>query len=98
MVYFEVPTEVGNQIDFVEGGPGPLIGHMMERFTPEAVYSVAGERAVFMVADLDAAQMMEIMLLVSKKLGTYPEFTPVLTAEETLGFATKAIEEAKKVP
>jgi len=51
-----------------------------------------------MVADLDEAQMTEIMLIVSKKLGTYPEFTPLILGEATPGIAAKAIEEAKKVP
>jgi hypothetical protein len=55
-------------------------------------------RAVFMVADLDEAQMTEIMLIVSKKLGTYPEFTPVIPGAATPGIAAKAIEEAKKLP
>ena len=70
---------------------------MMNRFAPEAAYTQAGMRAVFMVADLDEAQMMEIMLIVSKKLGTYPEFTPVIPGAETPGIVAKAIGEAKKV-
>ena len=98
LVYFEVPADVGNRIDFEEGGPGKIIGYMMNRFTPEAVYSQAGLRAVFMVADLDEAQMTEIMLIVSKRLGTYPEFTPVIPGAATPGIAAKAIEEAKKAP
>ncbi|MGA7075322.1 MAG: hypothetical protein WBZ42_02060 [Halobacteriota archaeon] len=98
LVYFEVPTQVGNRLDFEEGGPGQIIGYMMDRFAPEAAYTQAGARAVFMVADLDEAQMTEIMLIVSKKLGTYPEFTPVVPGAATPGIAAKAIEEAKKVP
>jgi hypothetical protein len=98
LVYFEVPVELGNRIDFEEGGPGQIIGYMMNRFAPEAAYTQAGMRAVFLVADLDEAQMTEIMLIVSKKLGTYPEFTPVVPAAATPGIAAIAIEEAKKVP
>jgi hypothetical protein len=98
LVYFEVPTDVGNRIDFEEGGPGQIIGYMMNRFTPEAVYTQAGMRAVFLVADLDEAQMTELMLLVSKKLGTYPEFTPLIPGAATPGIAAKAIEEVKKAP
>jgi hypothetical protein len=71
---------------------------MMNRFAPEAAYTQAGMRAVFMVADLDEAQMTEIMLITSKKLGTYPEFTPVIPGAATLGIAAKAIGEVKKVP
>jgi hypothetical protein len=98
LVYFEVPAEVGNRIDFEEGGPGPIIGYMMNRFAPEAAYTQAGMRAVFLVADLDEAQMTEIMLIVSKRLGTYPEFTPVIPGAATPGIAAMAIEEVKKVP
>jgi hypothetical protein len=50
-----------------------------------------------MVADLDEAQMMKIMLVASKRLGTYPEFTPVIPGVATPGIAAKAIEEAKKI-
>jgi len=98
LVNFEVPVDVGNRIDFEEGGPGQIIGYMMNRFAPEAAYTQAGMRAVFLVAHLDEAQMTEIMLIVSKRLGTYPEFTPVIPGAATPGIAAKAIEEAKKVP
>lgn len=97
LVYIEVPTQVGNRIDFEEGGPGKIIGYMINRFAPEAAYTQAGMRAVFMVADLNEAQMTEIMLITSKKFGTYPEFTPLIPGVETPGIAAKAIEEAKKV-
>lgn len=97
LVYFEVPTEVGNRIDYEEGGPGKIMDYMVNRFAPEATYTQASLRAVFVVADLDEAQMTEIMLVVSKRLGTYPEFTPVIPAAATPGIAAKAIEEAKKV-
>ena len=98
LVYFEIPAEVGNRLDFEEGGPGPLIGYVMDRFAPEASYTQAGLRGVFIVADLDEAQMTELMLIVSEKFGTYPEFTPVIPLAATPGIAAKAIEEAKKAP
>ena len=98
LVYFEIPADEGNRLDFEEGGPGPILGHVMDRFAPEASYTQAGMRAVFMVADLDEAQMTELMLIVSKKFGTYPEFTPVIPLAATPGIAAKAIEEAKKAP
>jgi hypothetical protein len=98
LIYFEIPAEAGNSLDFEEGGPGPILGYVMDRFAPEASYTQAGMRAVFMVADLDEAQMTELMLIVSKKFGTYPEFTPVIPGATTPGIAAKAIEEAKKAP
>ena len=98
LIYFEIPTEEGNRLDFDDGGPGPILGYVMDRFKPEASYTQAGMRAVFMVADLNEAQMTELMLIVSKKFGTYPEFTPVVPGAATPGIAAKAIEEAKKAP
>ncbi|MGZ4847844.1 MAG: hypothetical protein ACXV3E_08695 [Halobacteriota archaeon] len=96
LVYLEISTEVGNRIDFEEGGPGKIMGLVMERFKPEAVYAEAGSRNVFMVADLDETQMTELMLIASKKLDTYPEFTPVFPGAATPEMAAKAIEEVKK--
>jgi hypothetical protein len=51
-----------------------------------------------MVADLDETQMTELMLIVSKKLGTQLEFTPVITGAATVEIAAKAIENVKKAP
>ncbi|MGZ4865164.1 MAG: hypothetical protein ACXV5H_09340, partial [Halobacteriota archaeon] len=96
LVYFEVPAEAGTLLDFEEGGPGKILGHIMERFAPEAMYSQAGMRAIFMVADLNEAQMTELMLIVSKKFGTYPEFTALIPAAAIPEMAGKAIEDVKK--
>ena len=41
-----------------------ILGYVMERFAPEAWYSQAGMRAIFIVADLNEAQMTEMMLIV----------------------------------
>jgi hypothetical protein len=98
LVYFEVPAEAGNRLDFEEEGPGQILGYMMNRFAPEAVYTQAGMGAVFMVADLDETQMTEIMVIASKRLGTYSEFIPVIPGAATPGIAAKAIEEVKKAP
>jgi hypothetical protein len=62
------------------------------------MYTEAGTRNVFMVADLDETQMTELMLIVSKKLGTQLEFTPVITGAATVEIAAKAIENVKKAP
>ncbi len=96
LVYFEMPADVGTRLDFEEGGPGQLIGYMMNRFTPQAAYIQAGNRNGFMIADLDVAQMQELAIVVSKKLGTYPEFTPIIPAADIPGIAAKAIEAVKK--
>ena len=96
LVYIEVPADVGNRMDFEEGGPAKILGYVIERFAPEASYTQAGMRAVFMVADLNEAQMTEMMLITSKKFGTYPEFTPLIPGDSTLEIAAKAIQEVKK--
>jgi hypothetical protein len=44
LVYIEIPTEVGNRIDFEEGGPGKVIGYMMSRFKPQFAAVEAGTR------------------------------------------------------
>ncbi|MGD0170942.1 MAG: hypothetical protein ABSB81_02265 [Halobacteriota archaeon] len=96
LVYIEVPAEAGTRLDFEEEGPGQILGYMMNRFAPEAAYIQAGMRAVFMVADLNEAQMTELMLIVSKKFGTYPEFTALIPAAAIPEMVGKAIEEVKK--
>ena len=96
LVYIEVPAEVGTRVDFDEQGPGQIIGYMMNRFAPEAVYIKAGTRASFIVADLNETQMTELMLIVSKNFGTYPEFTALIPAAAIPEMAGKAIEEVKK--
>ena len=96
LVYIEVPAEVGTRVDFEEQGPGHIIGYVMNRFAPEAVYIKAGTRASFIVADLNEAQMTELMLIVSKNFGTYPKFTALIPAAAIPEMAGKAIEEVKK--
>ncbi len=96
LIYIEVPADVGTRIDFEEGGPAKILVYFIERFSPEAVYTQAGMRASFMVADLNEDQMTEMMLIVSKKFGTYPEFTPVFPGNATPEMARKGIEEVKK--
>ena len=96
LVYIEVPTDIGNRMDFEEGGPAKILGYIMERFSPEAWYTQAGLRAVFMVAELNEGQMTEMMLITSKKFDTYPEFTPLIPGDSTPEMAAKAIQEVKK--
>jgi hypothetical protein len=98
LIYFAIPTEVGNRIDFEEGGPGPVIGYMMSRFKPQAAYAEAGTSNVLMVADLDEAKMTELGLFVRKKFDITPQFTPLIPAEAILELAGKAIEAVKQAP
>ncbi len=82
-------------MDFEEGGPARILGYLTNRFAPEAVYTEVGMRASFLVADLDEEQVTELMLITSKKFGTYPEFTPLLSGAIP-EIAAKAIDEVKK--
>ncbi len=96
LIYIEIPADVGTRLDFEEGGPAKILGFLAKRFNPEAVYAQAGMRASIMVANLDEAQMTEMMQITSKKFGTYPEFTPLIPGDAIPEMAEKAIEEVKK--
>lgn len=96
LVYVKVPTDIGNRIDFEEGGPGKVIGFIMNRFKPQAAYAEAGKRNFFVVADLNEAQMTEFMLVASKQMGAYPRFIPLIPGAAVPEMAEKAIEEVKK--
>ncbi len=97
LVYFEMPADVGTRLDFEEGGPGQILGYMMNRFAPQSAYIEAGTRNGIMVADLDISQMQELMIVMSKQFGSYPEFTPLIPAQDIPGIAGKVIEEVKKM-
>jgi hypothetical protein len=75
-----------------------MLEGLMGRFKIEALYTVAGTRNYFIVADLNEGQMTELMLVASKLMSTYPEFMPLIpvsaAAVDMLG---KAIEEVKKI-
>ncbi len=60
------------------------------------MYTQAGTRASLMVADLNEEQTTELMLIVSKQFGTYPEFTPVFPGNATAEMAAKAMQAVKK--
>ena len=98
LIYFEISAEAGNRLDFEEGGPEEILGYVMNRFAPKASYAEAGTRNIFVVAELNEAQMSEFMLIVSKKFGTYPEFTPITPLSAIPEIAGKAIEAVKKAP
>ena len=37
LVFSEMPADVGTRLDFEEGGPGPLLDYIMNRFKPQAM-------------------------------------------------------------
>lgn len=100
MVHVQVPLEVGNKLD-MQGGPGPaaLIQHMVERFKPEMIYISPAKRELWMVVEVsNPATIAEIMLIVSKRLETYPEFAPVVTLQEFPKMIKESMEAAAKSP
>ncbi len=61
-VRIAVPSAAGPEID-AKGGPGPILKGLLERFQPEAVYSVLGERALILILDL--ATPLDLAVLMS---------------------------------
>ena len=98
MVHGVVSTESGNRIE-ESGGPGELVGYLMDRFTVEAAYYAPTRREFWWVIDFpDQTSMLELMLILSTRLNVYPEFTPCLTGEEFPGVVGAAIAEYDKAP
>ena len=98
MVHIEISPEAGNKLDFEEGGPGAIIKYLAERFKPEMFYVTTIRRAMWMVMDLNESTMAELMLVVSKKFGSYPLCTPVIHGPDVVEVAAEAIEVAKNAP
>ena len=98
MIHVEVPTDVGNKLDFEEGGPGRIFKYLAERFNPEVFYASPARRAIWMVAHLDEPKMIELMFIISKRLGVYPLLTPVAPGSEVPELAEGAGEAVKNAP
>ena len=98
--HVEIPVtpEAGAAVEARPGGPGPVIGRMLERFKPEAIYMATTRRVVYMVVDLDDdASVVELMLAGTTLAGTYPTFTPVVGADDFPAVAGKAIPAAQAI-
>jgi hypothetical protein len=93
MVEAAASMEKGNAID-AGPGPGPIFEKIGQRFRPQAFYGDASRRHIFMVVEIaDAAQMAELMYVLTWFAGTEPKFTPIM-APELFG---QAMEQAKKI-
>jgi hypothetical protein len=88
------PTvERANVVDAGEG-PGPVIGKIVERFRPQAIYGNPSRRQVFMVVDLDTpAKMAELMYVLAWFVDVEPTFTPLMSPE----IYGEAIAKAKQI-
>lgn len=93
LVEMPVSPDAGKAIEARPGGPGPIIGRMIERFKPEAVYLATTRRVIYMIVDLDdEASMLELTIAHADLAGAYPSFTPLVTADAfpaVIGAATR---------
>jgi hypothetical protein len=99
LVHFEVSVEAGRKIETLPNGPGPLMGHIVERFQPKHAYFCPTKRQGWLFVDLkDSAKMAELMMTLTDNLGTYPTFTPVIEYSEFGKVVGEAIAAANKAP
>jgi hypothetical protein len=97
MIRTQVTPQAGKDIEARPGGPGPVVGRMVERFKPEAVYMCPARREMFMVCELNPTDMAEYMISASAIAGQYPEFIPVIEGKEFGEVVGKALPAAKKL-
>jgi hypothetical protein len=97
MVRVQLTPQAGHNIEARPGGPGPIIGRLLERFKPEVVYMGPARREVFAVCDLTAADMAEFMIAGCEIAGQYPEFIPVIDGKDFGAIVAKAMPSAKKI-
>jgi hypothetical protein len=97
MVRIQITPKAGHDIEARPGGPGPVVGRILERFKPEAVYMSPARREMFLVCNLELADMAELMIAGSELAGQYPEFTPVIEGKDFGGIVGKAMPAAHKL-
>ena len=98
MVHYIVTPEAGLKIEARPGGPGPVVGRLVERFKPEAMYLCPVRRECWMVVDLPTpADMAEMMIAIVGFAGAYPEIMPVMTGQEFGPVVAKAMPAARKI-
>jgi hypothetical protein len=97
MVRMQLTPQAGHDIEARPGGPGPVMSRLIERFKPEMVYMSPARRELFVVCDLNPADMAELMIAGCQVAGQYPEFIPVIDGKEFGAIVGKAIPAAKKL-
>lgn len=98
LVQVSLTQEAGIAIENRQGGPGPVIGRVLERFKPEAVYMTTTERTLLMFVDLPGpADVAELMIAGAEIAGAYPKFTPVVSGKDFEGVVSKAIPAARSL-
>lgn len=82
LVHIVMPIEAGDKLD-ASGGPVPVINQIKERFKPKSVFAAVTLREFWMVMNVDdPLSLGELSLISVRRLGSYPEFTPILEGEE----------------
>ncbi len=97
MIRMQLTAQAGHDIEARTGGPGPVMGRLLERFKPEVVYMSPARREIFMVCELNTGDMAEFMIAGCAIAGQYPEFVPVMDGKEFGAVVGKAIPAAKKI-
>ena len=98
MIHFTVTEDQGAKIEAAPGGPGPLLGYIVERLKPEAVYLSPARRQGWIVATLNEQLMAEAMIFFSTRCGAYPTIIPAVSFEDFPKFAGPALEASAKAP
>ncbi|KAA0228941.1 MAG: hypothetical protein HUU14_08660 [Dehalococcoidia bacterium] len=87
-VTIDVSASTGTRMDSQAGGPGPFIGHIVQRFQPEAFYVALDRRTMFLVIGFPGEKEMgEFMAYISSRFDTYPVMTPVSAGAEFAAIA-----------
>lgn len=82
-VTIDVAAATGTRMDAQAGGPGPIIGHIVQRFQPKTFYVALDRRTMFLVIDFPGEKEMgEFMAYISSRFDTYPVMTPVAEGAE----------------
>ncbi len=82
LVHIQVTPQAGQAFGTRPGGPGAIVGRLVERFKPETVYLSPARQALFLVCDLSPADMAELMIAGCHFAGQHPDFIPVITGKD----------------
>jgi hypothetical protein len=97
LVEIQVTPKAGQDNETRPGGPGPIVARLVERFKPEAIYMSPARRTLFLVCELDATDMAELMSAGCHLSGQHPDFVPVIAFEEFGSVIGKALPAARKL-
>lgn len=97
MVHFQVTVEQGLKIE-AAGGPGKLIGYVTETYKPDQIYFNTTRREGWIIVDTDQQKITELMGLMTRMTGSYPDIAPVLTLQEFGPYIGKVLSALSNAP